>query len=556
MTAAADLPATEQAALLRSGAVSADELVREHLDRIDQRNGAVNAIVTVLPERALAAAAEADRLRAAGADLPPLHGLPIAHKDLVDTAGVRTTYGSPSFRDHVPDADELLVTRLRAAGAIMIGKTNTPEWGAGSHTFNPVFGPTRNPWDTSRSAGGSSGGAAVALACRMLPLADGSDLGGSLRNPAAWNGVVGLRPTPGVVPSWPADAPWLPFSVDGPMARTAGDVALLLGAMAGPDPRAPLSQRAAALELELPLADGSDLGGSLRNPAAWNGVVGLRPTPGVVPSWPSDSPWLPFSVDGPMARTAADVALLLAAMAGPDPRAPLSQRAAALDLATPLDADLRGRRVAWSPALNGLPVDRAILDVLEPAVAGLAGLGLDVTADEPDLAGADTVFETWRAFGFALSLGELYDRDGDRMKETVRWNVERGRALTVADLTTATRLHAGLNDRAIAFFDRYDYLACPVTQVEPFPVEVEYPAEVAGVRMGSYLEWMRVCSRISVTGCPAISIPAGLSAGGLPVGLQLVARPFAERSLLEVAHAVDAQTGYSRRLPPAGVAER
>ncbi|HXD70023.1 MAG TPA: amidase [Gaiellales bacterium] len=473
MISAADLPATEQAALLRSGALSATELVRDHLDRIAALNDSVNAIVTVLPERALAAAAEADRLRAGGAAPPPLHGLPIAHKDLVDTAGVRTTYGSPSFRDHVPDADELLVTRLRAAGAIMVGKTNTPEWGAGSHTFNPVFGATRNPWDTSRTAGGSSGGAAVALACRMLPL-----------------------------------------------------------------------------------ADGSDLGGSLRNPAAWNGVVGLRPTPGVVPSWPSDSPWLPFSVDGPMARTAADVALLLAAMAGPDPRAPLSQRAAALDLATPLDADLRGRRVAWSPALNGLPVDPAILDVLEPAVAGLAGLGLDVTADEPDLAGADTVFETWRAFGFALSLGELYDRDGDRMKETVRWNVERGRALTVADLTTATRLHAGLNDRAIAFFDRYDYLACPVTQVEPFPVEVEYPAEVAGVRMGSYLEWMRVCSRISVTGCPAISIPAGLSAGGLPVGLQLVARPFAERSLLEVAHAVDAQTGYSRRLPPAGVAER
>jgi len=469
--AAADLPATEQAALLRSGAVSATELVREHLDRIASLNDSVNAIVTLLPERALAAAAEADRLWAAGAELAPLHGLPIAHKDLVDTAGVRTTYGSPSFRDHVPDADELLVTRLRAAGAIMVGKTNTPEWGAGSHTFNPVFGATRNPWDTSRTAGGSSGGAAVALACRMLPL-----------------------------------------------------------------------------------ADGSDLGGSLRNPAAWNGVVGLRPTPGVVPSWPSDSPWLPFSVDGPMARTAADVALLLSAMAGPDPRAPLSQRAAALDLAPPLETDLRGRRVAWSPALNGLPVDPAVMAVLEPAVAGLAALGLDVTADEPDLAGADTVFETWRAFGFALSLGELYDSDGDRMKATVRWNVERGRALTVADLTTATRLHAGLHERALAFFDRYDYLACPVTQVEPFPVEVEYPAEVAGVAMRGYLEWMRVCSRISVTGCPAISIPAGLTAGGLPVGLQLVARPFAERSLLELAHAVDAQAGYSRRVPP--VADR
>jgi amidase len=447
--------------------VSAVELVREHLDRIERANAAVNAIVTLVPERALAAAQEADRRRAAGEPLPLLHGLPIAHKDLVDTAGVRTTYGSPSFRDHVPDVDELLVSRIREAGAIMVGKTNTPEWGAGSHTFNPVFGPTRNPWDTSRSAGGSSGGAAAALACRMLPL-----------------------------------------------------------------------------------ADGSDLGGSLRNPAAWNGVVGLRPTPGVVPSWPSDSPWLPFSVDGPMARTAADVALLLRAMAGPDPRAPLSQRVAPLDLELPLDADLRGRRVAWSRSLGGLPIDPAVLAAVEPAVARLADLGLDVAEDEPDLAGADTAFETWRAFGFALSLGELYDTDGGRMKETVRWNVERGRALTVTDLTTATRLHAELHARALALFERYDYLACPVTQVEPFPVEVEYPEEVAGVAMGSYLEWMRVCSRISVTGCPAISIPAGLSANGLPVGLQLVARPFAERALLEAAHAIDGLTGYSRRVPP------
>jgi amidase len=276
----------------------------------------------------------------------------------------------------------------------------------------------------------------------------------------------------------------------------------------------------------------------------------LRPTPGVVPSWPSDAPWLPFSVDGPMGRTAADVALLLRAMAGPDPRAPLSQRAPPLDLEPPLDADLRGRRVAWSSSLGGLPVEPAVLAVLEPAVAALAGLGLDVAEDEPDLTGADAAFETWRAFGFALSLGELYDSDGDRMKETVRWNVERGRALTVADLMTATRLHAELHARALGFFERYDYLACPVTQVEPFPVELEYPEDVAGVAMGSYLEWMRSCSRISVTGCPAISIPAGVSANGLPVGLQLVARPFAERSLLEAAHAIDRLTGYSRPVPP------
>jgi amidase len=467
------LTASEQAGLVRAGSLSALELVDAHLVRIERLNPAVNAVVTLVADRAIAAAREADRSRAEGRELPPLHGLPIAHKDLVDTAGVRTTYGSPSFAGHVPDADALLAVRLREAGAILVGKTNTPEWGAGSHTFNPVFGLTRNPWDATRSAGGSSGGAAVAVACRMLPLADGSDLGGSLRNPAAWTGVVGLRPTPGVVPSWPSEAPWLPFAVDGPIARTA-----------------------------------------------------------------------------------ADVALLLSAMAGPDPRAPLSQRAAALDLAAPLDGDLRGRRVAWSPSLGGLPVEAAVLDVVRAAVARLGEIGLDVTEAEPDLTGADHVFETWRGFMFALSLGDLYDSDGARMKATVRWNVERGRALRSSDVVAATRLHAALGERVVAFFERYDYLACPVTQVEPFPVETEYPAEVAGVAMGSYLEWMRSCSRVTVTGCPAVSIPAGLTAAGLPVGLQLVARPFAERALLEVAHALDGLTGYSRLVPPAAVDDR
>jgi amidase len=467
------LPATEQAILVRGGTVSAEELVRAHLARIERVNPAVNAIVTVTAARALAAARDADRRRAQGAALPPLHGLPIAHKDLVDTAGVRTTYGSPSYRDHVPETDELLASRLREAGAILVGKTNTPEWGAGSHTFNPVFGPTRNPWDPTRSAGGSSGGAAAALACRLVPLADGSDLGGSLRNPAAWNGVVGLRPTPGSVPSWPSDAPWLPFSVDGPMGRTA-----------------------------------------------------------------------------------ADVALLLSAMAGPDGRAPLSQRAVPLDLTMPLDADLRGRRVAWSRSLGGLPAEPAVLAAVEAATGRLGDLGLDVAAGEPDLGGADQVFETWRAFTFALSLGDLYDADGARMKATVRWNVERGRALTASDLLAATRRHAELCERAAAFFERYDYLACPVTQVEPFAVETEYPTAVAGVAMGSYLEWMRSCSRVTVMGCPAISIPAGFTPSGLPVGLQIVGRPFAERALLEVAHAVDGLTGYSALVPPAAVQVR
>ncbi|HET6171490.1 MAG TPA: amidase family protein [Gaiellales bacterium] len=460
------LPATEQAHALREGACSARELVEAHLERIERIDPLVNAIVTRTPEHALAAADEADRRRARGDDLPPLHGLPIAHKDLQDTAGVRTTYGSPSYRDHVPGADSLQVERLREAGAILVGKTNTPEWGAGSHTFNTVFGATRNAWDTTRSAGGSSGGGAVALACRMLPIADGSDLGGSLRNPAAWSGVFGLRPTPGLVPHWPVSAPWLPFAVEGPMARTTGDLALLLRAMAGPDARDPLSQRAARGDLAPPFAAVS------------------------------------------------------------------------------------GRRVAWSPTVGGLPVDAATSEVLAASLPLLREAGLDVHEDEPDLSGADEVFETWRAFLSATGLGEEYDKRGDAMKATVRAEVERGRALTSAMLSRATSLQAGIAERVRAFFDRYDYLACPVTQVEPFPVEHEYATEIDGVPMSSYIEWMRSNSRISTTLCPAISVPVGFTSAGLPVGLQLVTRAFGERALLEVAFALEQRSGLGDRLPP------
>jgi amidase len=366
----------------------------------------------------------------------------------------------------VPESDSLQVERLRQAGAILVGKTNTPEWGAGSHTFNAVFGATRNAWDTTRSAGGSSGGAAVALACRMLPIADGSDLGGSLRNPAAWSGVFGLRPTPGLVPHWPVSAPWLPFAVEGPLARTAGDLALLLAAMAGPDARDPLSQRAARPELAPPFAE------------------------------------------------------------------------------------VTHRRVAWSPTVGGLPIDAATSEVLAATLPLLREAGLDLSEDEPDFSGADHVFETWRAFLSATGLGDEYDARGTAMKATVRAEVERGRALTASMLSRATQLQAELAERMRAFFERYDYLACPVTQVEPFPVEQEYATEIDGVAMGSYIEWMRSNSRISATLCPAISVPVGFTRSGLPVGLQFVTRPFGERALLEVAHALEQRSGLGGRLPP------
>jgi amidase len=243
-----DLAATELAQRLRAREVSAREVVQAHLERVEAVNPSVNAIVTLTSSRALELAAAADEALAAGSDVGPLHGLPVAHKDLQDTAGVRTTYGSTLFADHVPSADSIVVERMRSAGAISLGKTNTPEFGAGSQTYNAVFGATRNPWDLAKTPGGSSGGAAAALVTGMVALADGSDMGGSLRNPASFCGVVGLRPSLGRVPSWPADNAYFGLGVDGPMGRTVGDVALLLSALAGPDPRDPQS---------LPAEDGS-----------------------------------------------------------------------------------------------------------------------------------------------------------------------------------------------------------------------------------------------------------------------------------------------------------
>jgi amidase len=229
------------AGMLRRREVSAREVVAAHIERTEAVDGAVNALVTRSFETALATAASADESMARGEAVGLLHGLPVAHKDLNDTAGVRTTYGSPLFAGHVPDHDALVVSRMAKAGAISLGKTNTPEFGAGSHTVNRVFGATRNPFDLTRSAGGSSGGAAAALAARMICLADGSDLGGSLRNPASFCNVVGLRPSPGRVPSWPLSDVTDVLAVDGPMARTVADAALLLAAICGPDPRVPLA---------------------------------------------------------------------------------------------------------------------------------------------------------------------------------------------------------------------------------------------------------------------------------------------------------------------------
>ncbi len=460
--------ATELAHGLRAGELSAREVLEAHLRRIEAVNPAVNAVVTLVPERAAAEAAAADETLARGGPVGALHGLPIAIKDLVQTAGIRTTFGSPIFANHVPDADDLLVERIRAAGAIVIGKTNTPEWGAGSHTFNPVFGTTRNPYDLSRSAGGSSGGAAVALATGMIPIADGSDLGGSLRNPASFCNVVGFRPSPGRVPSWPADDPSEDLSVEGPMGRTVGDVALLLSAIAGPDPRVPIA----------------------------------LPESGAV-------------------------------------------------FAAPLESDVAGTRIAWAPAAGGaIPVDPEVVSAVDAAGVVFERLGCRLQDRFPDLSGAREAFFTLRARMYAGQLGPMLERERERMKATVVWNVEQGLSLTPEDVERAQAAKAGLRERVDRFFDDVDAIAMPVSQVPPFPVEHEYPTEVAGVAMTTYLDWMESCWSITVTGLPAISVPCGFTGDGLPVGIQLVGRRGDDLGLLRLAHAFEQATGMGERRPP------
>lgn len=459
-------PATAIARLIRQRAVSASEVLEAHLARIEKLNPLVNAIVTLDVAGARDRARAIDEALARGEDPGPLAGLPVAHKDLAETKGMRTTYGSPIFADFVPDFDALIVARLKAAGAVTIGKTNTPEFGAGSQTFNPVFGATRNPYDLSKTCGGSSGGAAVALACGMIPIADGSDLGGSLRNPAGYCNVVGFRTSPGRVPVWPDPTPYLPFAIDGPMARTVADIALVLQAIAGPDPRAPLS---------------------ISEPASI--------------------------------------------------------------FAQPLERDLRGVRVAWSPDLGGLPVDPRVSDVIAAQRVVFEQLGCIVEEATPDLNDADEIFQVMRAFRYELTLGELLDRERARMKDTVVWNIEAGRALSGPQVGRAMRLHAALLACLHEFMQRYEFIIAPVSQVPPFPVEQPYITEINGVSMRNYIEWMRSCYYISVCNTPAIAVPAGFTHDGLPVGLQIIGRPRADFSVLQLAYAYEQATQHWRRHP-------
>jgi amidase len=447
--------------------ISARELLDLHLDRVDAVNPAVNAIVSLDAERARAAALEADERLARGDEVGPLHGLPFAFKDTHEVAGWRTTFGSPLRADYVPRRDELVVERIRSAGVVVLGKTNVPEWAAGSHTFNPVFGTTRNPYDLSRSAGGSSGGAAAALASGMLPLADGSDMGGSLRNPASFCNVVGLRPSVGRVPAWPTTNAWEVTSVAGPMARDVSDLALLLSVIAGPSQRAPLS-------LE---------------------------TPGSA-------------------------------------------------FAPPLDGGLAGVRVALSPDLGGLlEVDRAVAGVVAGQRGVLESAGAKVSEAAPVLHGADSAFRTLRAWLFQARFASMLEKRPEAFKPSLAENIRLGAGLSGADVARAYQQLTSIHERVRAFFDDHDVLALPVSQVPPFSADLEYPAEINGQAQADYLAWMRSAYLITVTGCPAISMPAGFTAEGWPVGIQLVAAPRRERRLLEVAAAFEAVQPAGLRRP-------
>ena len=458
------LPAKQLARLIRSRKVSATEVMRAFIAQIERVNPKVNAIVTFLPEQALKAARALDRRKGAR---PPLAGLPIAYKDLVDTKGIRTTRGSLVYQDHVPQKDALLVERLQAAGAITLGKTNTPEFGAGSNTFNKVFGATRNPYDLTKTAGGSSGGAAAAVACGMLPFADGSDLAASLRNPGNYCNVVGLRPTPGRVPTWPAANAWDTQPVAGPIARTVEDTAFLLAAMAGPDARAPVS-----------LGD-----------------------PGSI-------------------------------------------------FARPLQRSFRKARVAWTRDFGGLPVEPAVTAALEPQRKVFEALGCIVEEVCPDFSGATEAFETLRAVSFSLRYAPLLKTHRALLKDTVIWNIEQGLALDGAQIGRAERLRTELFHRLRAFLEKYAFLLAPVNQLPPFPAEIEYPQEIAGVKLGNYLDWMKSCYYVTITSHPAVSVPAGFTPGGLPVGLQIIGRYRDDFGVLQLAHAFESATQVWKRRPP------
>ena len=459
--------ARDLAGMIRSREVSAREVMSAFLAQIARLNPPLNAIVAKLDDHAcLALADAADRELSSGRPTGVLHGLPIAFKDLEAAVGFPFTKGSPIYKDLRPTEDTVIVERLRRAGTIPIGKTNVPEFGMGSHTYNKVYGTTLNPYDRSKSAGGSSGGAGAALASGMLPLADGSDLGGSLRNPANFNNIVALRPTVGLVPIAPTALPLVGVSVKGPMARSVSDVAFMLSVMAGADGRDPLTY----------------------------------------PSTPSD--------------------FLL-----------------------PLERDWKGVRVAWSPDLGGLPLDRRVRAVLESQRQTLLDLGCIVEEATPDLTDVDEIFLTLRSWANWNTNGALLAEHRSVMKPEAIWDIEAGAQLTGADVARAIIKHGALLERMRVFQEKYEFLLCAVNQVPPFDAGLDWPKSIEGVAMENYVAWMKSTYWISTTCRPALSVPAGFTPEGLPVGIQIVGRHRDDLGVLRLGYAFEQATQVGQRRP-------
>jgi Asp-tRNA(Asn)/Glu-tRNA(Gln) amidotransferase A subunit family amidase len=454
-----DLSAVELRRRIAAKEISPVELLADCHRRIDAVNPALNAIVAEDRPVALAAARAAEQAVVRGEALGPLHGLPLGIKDLNETAGLRTTFGSPLYADHVPQQDGDFVAGLRAAGAVIAAKTNTPEFGAGANTTNAVYGTTGNPFLPARTCGGSSGGSAVALATGMLPLASGSDLGGSLRTPAAYCGVVGLRPTPGLVPTVRKEMAWSPLWTEGPMARSVEDIALFLEAIAGGDPRDPLSGFAKPTDF-----------------------AGLKP------------------------------------------------------------AALKGLRVAVSEDLGFAPVSAQVRALFRDRVAQLTRIVACEAADPP-LAGPgrdpDRCFEVLRAVGFLGRSKDLVDKYPDKVGPNVTANVKLGLTFSAADVAAAEAAHTRLYHGFLEFMAGYDALVCPVASVQPFDKTELFPREIDGRPLPTYISWIAITYGLTLAGHPVLVLPCGCDEDGLPFGLQIVGRRGGDAGLLRLGLALE-----------------
>ncbi|CAM2154372.1 amidase [Pararobbsia alpina] len=462
---------------IRKRDVSCREVMQAYLDHIDRQNPRFNAIVSRRePEALLLEADERDRQLAQGQWLGWMHGMPQAVKDLSQCAGLPTRKGSSLTSVRPDTVDSIFVSRVRASGAVFIGKTNTPEFGLGSQTYNSVFGTTLNAYDTTRNAGGSSGGTAVALATRMLPVADGSDMMGSLRNPAAYNNIVGMRPSRGRVPY-------------------------------GPTPEVFVQQ---------------------------------------------------LSTEGPMGRSVEDVARLLSTQAGFDPRCPLTIAEDPSVFAGSLERDLKGVRVGWLGDYGGyLPMEADVMQVCEASLKDFAALGCEVEACVPDFS-MDRVWNSWlvhRHWLVAGSLGELYadPRRRAQLKPEAQWEVEGGLKLSAAEVYRASLDRSDWYRALSKQFERYEYLLLPSAQMFPFEASTHWPDEVAGRKMDTYHRWMEIVIGPSLAGLPAISVPVGFNAQGMPMGMQIIGRAQADLAVLQLAYAHEQLTQWVKRRPPSGM---